>query len=233
MLDGYSYGWIYFSALGMGLFLASLVRKRSILWVGMGLFILMLSLTGAFISDFYTSLVNSREVLILFFSLSLLFFLFSLKLLLLFPLLVILFSLYFIIWGSSGIYSLEKGVYPVRIICYPTTEQGRSYNIRYANGRETTLGGAGDYLVLEKVTWNRFHVFLPSKTFPVGLSTHGVDELIDDFFLNFTLEPPLLQSRPGMERKLFLIGPIEDDLFYTLWLYKDRRGEPRMTSVKP
>ncbi|MDC7223135.1 MAG: hypothetical protein PQJ60_05295 [Spirochaetales bacterium] len=238
MNTGSPYGWLFFAALGLGLFLSSLVRKeRSHFWLLAGFTLFVLALGGAFIfTDFIVSDFIQRRLFPFYLPLTIFFFLASWKLALLGPLLILLISLIPIVWGSSGNYIAERGIYPVKITCYPSTAEGRSYNVIYADGRESSVTGCGDYLRVERINWDWRLFFMSKREYPVGFSiSQQADRsgLSDSTFVPLTMEQPRIAPRPGFSRHTLLIGPIREDLFYTWWLVRDGGGELVLTSLDP
>jgi hypothetical protein len=232
------YGWLFFAALGLGLFLSSLVKKdRSQVWLMAGASLFFIALGGAFIfTDFIIPGFLRNRVLPFYLPLTLFFFLVSLRLYILGPVLILLSSLIPLIWGTSGNHFVEKGLYPVKITCYPGTKEGRSYNVIYADGRESTITGCGDYLVMEQVQWDWRLFFMTEREYPAGFtdpSQVNISLVSSLSFVPLTMEQPKISDRPGMGREKELIGPIRDDLFYTWWLVHDGRGNLVLTSLNP
>ncbi|MDC7221345.1 MAG: hypothetical protein PQJ59_15520 [Spirochaetales bacterium] len=238
MNEGSPYGWLVFAALGLGLFLSSLVRKdRSRLWLMAGFSLFILALGGAFIfTDFIVPGFVVDRLLPFYIPLTLFFFAASWRLAVLGPFLIFLGSLIPIIWGSSGNYAVEKGIYPVKITCFPATADGRSYNVVYADGRESTVSGCGDYLVIERVNWDWRLFFMTQREYPLGFSEppRNDDSLVMELQpVPLTLDQPKISDRPGMWLSSTMIGPIREEPFYTWWLVRDGHGELVLTSLNP
>ncbi len=231
MNEGSPYGWLFFAALGLGLTLSSLVRRgRSRVWLMAGLSLFLIALGGAFIyTDFIVPDFFRKRVLPFYLPLTLFFFVISLRLALLVPLTIFMASLIPIVWGSSGVFSLEEGIYPVSITCYPPTEEGRSYSLRYRDGRESTLTGCGDYLAVRRVDWDWRLFFLTPREYPIGFTgPEGESPLVE-----LTLPRPDLRERPGMKQETLYYGPIENNLFYTYWLTRNGKGELILATLNP
>ena len=238
MNQGSPYGWLFFAALGLGLFLSSLVRKeRSRIWLMAGFSLFLLALGGAFIfTDFIVSDFIAERLIPFYLPITAFFFVVSLRLAVLPSTLILLFSLIPLIWGTSGVYSLEEGIYPAKVTCYPDTVAGRSYHVVYSDGRESSVTGCGDYLVVERISWDWRLFFLTPREFPVGFNSHDSGDEPSaggEGMVRLTMKMPTVTERPGMRRDLFLVGPIENDRFYSWWLIRNYRGEVVLTSQNP
>ena len=136
-----------------------------------GASLFLIALGGAFIfTNFIVPGFVRNRVLPFYLPVTLFFFIVTWRLAVLPPTLILLFSLIPIVWGTSGVYSLEEGVYPAKITCYPATAAGRSYNIVFRDGRESSVTGCGDYLVVERISWDWRLFFLTPREIPVGFS---------------------------------------------------------------
>ena len=230
MNEGSPYGWLFFAAFGLGLFLSSLVRKgRSRFWLMAGISLFLIALGGAFIytNFIYPGFVRER-ILPFYLPLTLFFFLITLRLAIMVPFLFFSASLIPIVWGSSGIYSVEKGIYPVRITCYPDTVEGRSYSVLYKDGRESTLTGCGDYLAVRRINWDWRLFFMTPRDYPLGFSGPEGEVVTE-----LTMEQPAVRDRPGLYEETLLFGPVENNLFYHYWLTRNEKGELILTSLDP